>query len=156
MEARTDVQSDAPVVEVASGRAPVVARQPTSVARTIGRYLIGAVFAYCAVNSAIEALDEARDIFTHAPEPLPSIMLFQIGVSLTSVLSAIGVWRRSSWAPRAVIAWGILGATFVALLQPLLGLPRAALPGLLGGAVLLLALTAGVLKFLALDPRNAE
>ena len=138
-------------VEIPSERALITTPRPGSTARTVGRVIIAGLFAYCGINAALEAWSEARDIVMHVPEPLPGILLFQSAVFITSALSAIGTWRRSSWAPRAVTAWGAVGSVFVALLQAMLALPRAALPGLLVGAAFLLAMTAGVVAFLRRD-----
>ena len=157
-ETRSDVRADVTTdarLDGASGGAlittPRPTPRPTGTARTVGRVIIAGLFAYCGCNAAMEAWSEARDIVMHAPEPLPGILLFQSAVFLTSALSAIGTWRRASWAPRAVTAWGTVGSVFVSLLQPMLGLPLAALPGLLVGAALLIAMAAGVVAFLRRD-----
>ena len=123
----------------------------SSAARTVGRVAIVAVLAYCAVNATSQALNEAKDILRHAPEPMPAVMLFQVAVCITSSLSAIGIWRRTRWASRAIITWGIVAATFVGLLQPLLALPLEALPGLLAGSVVLLGLAALFVWFVKRD-----
>ena len=117
----------------------------------IGRVVIAGVLTYCAFNAASEATNEARDILRHAPEPMPAVMLFQIAMAITAALSAVGVWRRTRWASRAVIAWGVVGATFVGLLQPLLALPLEALPGLLAGSVVVLGLAAIFVWFVQRD-----
>lgn len=149
-ETRTDVTADAHV-QIPSERALITTTRPGSTARTVGRVIIAGLFAYCGINAAMEAWSEARDIITHAPEPLPGILLFQSAVFITSASSAIGTWRRASWAPRAVIAWGAVASVFVALLQPMLALPLDARPGLLAGSALLLALAAGAVAFLRRD-----
>lgn len=154
-DSRTDVTADARV-DVASVRASPPTLRRASTARNIGRYVIVCILAFCGYNAALEAWGEARDIVTHAPEPMPGILLFQGAVVITSALSAIGTWRRTTWAPRAVLVWGAVSATFVALLQPMLGLPRDALPGLLAGTAMLLAMTAGFVVFLRRDTTSTS
>ncbi|MBC7841352.1 MAG: hypothetical protein H7099_03540 [Gemmatimonadaceae bacterium] len=152
IETRTDRPSDVRV-DSSSERGSITTLRPTSTPRTVGRVIITALFAYCAFNAAQEAWSEARDIVMRAPEPLPGILLFQTAVMITSAVGAIGIWRRRSWAPRAVMLWGVIGALFVALLQPMLALPHDALPGLLAGSALLLAMAFSVVAFLRRDVR---
>ena len=123
-------------VEAPPERASITPVRTSSTARIIGRVVIVGVFAMSATNAFSEAMNEARDILRHAPDPMPAVMLFQFAVALTSTLSALGTWRRTRWATRAIVAWGLVGGTFVALLQPLLDLPKDALPGLVAGAAL--------------------
>lgn len=121
--------------------------------RTVARVAVVLLFAASGVNAFYEGLNEARDIVTHAPEPLPGVMLFQFAVGLLAAASAIGVWRRASWSHRAIVAWGIVGAVFVALLEFLLKLGADARAGLLSGAAAVLVVSAALAWFARRDRR---
>ena len=142
-------------VEAPPERASITRVRTSSTARIIGRVVIVGVFAMSATNAFSEAMNEARDILRHAPEPMPAVMLFQFAVALTSTLSALGTWRRTRWATRAIVAWGLVEGTFVALLRPLLDLPKDALPGLVAGAASILVIAGAFVWWVKRDQRPA-
>jgi Kef-type K+ transport system membrane component KefB len=110
--------------------------------RPFARWAVAGLLAASAVNAFYQALNEARDIVTRAPEPLPALMLFQFAVGVLATASAVGVWRRSSWSHHAIIAWGLVAAVFVAMLEFLLNLGSDSRAGLLSGAATVLVIAA--------------
>lgn len=122
--------------------------------RPVGHYVVVLALGACAFNALDQGLTQTRELVRHIPTSPVPVIAFQFAVALTSTFAAIGTWRRASWAVRAIVAWGVLGATFVALLQPLLDLPLEALPGLLAGSVMVLAMAAIFAWYVRRDQRR--
>lgn len=141
-------ETDVKATPVPRAIAPAPSR---SALRAVVRGLVTLIFTAAGFNALSSALNEARDIVMHAPEPLPAVMLFQLAIGLLSIASAVGVWRRASWSHLTIAGWGSVGAVFVALLESLLKLGSESRAGLLGGAVTLLAIAAGLAWFAKRD-----
>ena len=124
--------------------------------RLIGRLIATGLLLVSAGNALQQALSEASDILNRTNEPLPKLLAFQSIIALLATAAAIGVWKRTRWSAKMTIAWGIVSATFVALLEFLLDLGADARGGLLTGAALILALAAAIARFAQRDRHIAE
>lgn len=110
--------------------------------RPIGHFFVIAVLLAAAGNALSQVANELRD-----PEPASVVLgLMQAGIGAAALTAVAGLWRRSRWSTAAILAWGVIAAALVVLLQPLLGLDASERNGLLGGAAAVLVIT-GVMCF---------
>jgi hypothetical protein len=83
--------------------------------RTVGHVVTTGLLAINGVNGLAQIGNEIRD-----PESGSlALALLHLAVALCSFAAAFGLWRRASWAPLAVVAWGITCAAMIVLLEPL-------------------------------------
>ena len=122
--------------------------------RSVGRYLVVGVLAYSAGDAFRQAFNEGADLLHKSAEALPGVFAFQTAIGVLAFAACIGVWRRKPWAIRGILAWGVVTATFVALLQPLLNLDPSARAGLYGGSAAILSVAA-LLAWLTQRDRRA-
>lgn len=71
-----------------------------------------------------------------------AIVAWHVVTMATSLACLVSVWRRRSWAPYAVAAWGVANTTLVLAVPFLVNLPKEALPGIWGGAAVVGVLAA--------------
>ena len=128
----------------------------TSMRRPVGLYLVVGALGYCAYNSLDQGVSLGWEAIHRVSTAPVSVIAFQFAVALTSTVSVVGAWRRTPWATRAIVMWGLVAATFVALLQPLLDLPKDALPGLLAAAVCVFVIAGVFVWCVQRDQRTAE
>ncbi len=110
--------------------------------RPYGHFVVIALLLTSSVNAFSQVANEVRD-----PEPgSVALGLMQGGIGAAGLNAVVGLWRRTRWATAAILAWGVIAAALVVLLQPLLGLDASERNGLLIGAAAVLMI-AGVVSF---------
>lgn len=108
--------------------------------RPFGHFAVIALLLASSVNAFSQVANEVRD-----PEPgSVALGLMQGGIGAAGLTAVVGLWRRTRWATAAILAWGVIAAALVVLLQPLLGLDASERYGLFTGAATVLMIT-GVL-----------
>jgi hypothetical protein len=108
--------------------------------RTIGLTLLSIIFGLLSASAFREI---AVYLLSASGDP-PALFALQLVTAATALTSAAGIWRRTPWAPLAILAYGVVAASLVVLLGPLLDLDAEARSGLLGGA-------AGIMAFVLLS-----
>ena len=106
--------------------------------RPRGHLAVIALFIVLFLHAVLEATQRAQD----PTGELAVLLWMQVSEALICLTVLVGLIRRSPWRPIAIVVWGVYSAAFVVALGPVLGLPPAARSGLLGGAAVILALTA--------------
>lgn len=108
--------------------------------RPFGHFVVIATLLASAVNAFSQVANEVRD-----PEPGSVVLgLMQGAIGAAAMTAVVGLWRRARWTTAAILAWGVIAAVLVVLLEPLLGLDASERNGLLIGAATVLMIT-GVL-----------
>jgi peptidoglycan/LPS O-acetylase OafA/YrhL len=84
-----------------------------------GLRILSGIFALLAAAEVIQLIQAAR-----GEHPDPPILLLTHALSgVLAGLAALGLSRRRSWAPGAVLGWGILMAAMLVALGPILDEP---------------------------------
>ena len=108
--------------------------------RPVGLTLLAAVFGLASAS----AIREVADYFMSGRGDPPALVALQVATATTGALAAVGIWRRARWAPLAALSYGVVAATLVVLLGPILDLAAEERKGLWSGA-------AGILVFALLS-----
>ena len=94
------------------------------------QYTLAAVFTAAAASDVLPIVQWLR-----GQDSDPGALVLWHGVTFaTAIACLLAVWRRHSWAPYAVAAWGVANTTLVLAVPFLVNLPKEALPGIWGGA----------------------
>jgi hypothetical protein len=99
------------------------------------------VFTLFGLNAWVQVIDVLAG---GGGDPAALVML-QTLVGTAGIAAGWGTWRRARWAPAAAVSYGVVTATMLASLGPLLDLDAEAMRGIWigAGAVLLFGLWAG-------------
>ena len=106
----------------------------TSARRPRRNTALAIVFALLALNAWAQVI---FSLAGRTSDPWPLVIL-QTLVGATAATAAVGCWRVRSWAGAAALGYGVVGATLVAALGPLLDLAAEDRAGLVTGAMLVL------------------
>jgi peptidoglycan/LPS O-acetylase OafA/YrhL len=101
--------------------------------------ILSGIFVLLAAAEVIQLIQAARG---EHPDP-PVLLLTHALTGVLAGLAAFGLWRRRSWAPWAVVGWGILTAAMLVALGPILGEPGDTWRGYWLAAVVIAAFAAG-------------
>jgi hypothetical protein len=104
-----------------------------------GSRILSGIFVLLAAAEVIQLIQAARG---EHPDP-PVLLLTHVLTGVLAGLAAFGLWRRRSWAPAAVVGWGILTAAMLVALGPILDEPGDAWRGYWLAAVAVAAFAAG-------------
>jgi len=119
--------------------------------RSLARKLLVILFALLALNGFVEA---SRHFIT--PGDVPSELFWlQLTAGMLALASAVGLWRRTLWGAVAIGGWGLVVATMLVLLAPILDLDAQASAGLWPGAVAVL-IVAGLCAWYARRTERQE
>jgi hypothetical protein len=102
--------------------------------RPIGFTILAVVFGLASASAFGEVVNY---LLSRSEDPL-ALFAFQLATATTGLLSAVGIWRRALWAPLAVLSYGVVTATLVSLLGPMLDLAPEERSGLWTGAAAIL------------------
>jgi hypothetical protein len=127
-----------------------------AIRRRIGRIIASGGLLFGANNALHQAWGEASDIINRTGQPLPLVLAFQSTIAVLGAAAAFGVWKRARWSAKMTVAWGVVTASFVALLEWLLDLGAETRGGLLVGAAVILVVAAVIARFASRDQRIAE
>lgn len=83
------------------------------------------------------ALNEARAQLFGAADAPRSLLALQLLMATASIIVVVGVWTRAWWTVRAILAWGVIAAGMLMLLEPILQLGPEVRPGMAIGAAIL-------------------
>jgi peptidoglycan/LPS O-acetylase OafA/YrhL len=103
-----------------------------------GLRIFSGIFVLLAAAEVIQLIQAARG---EHPDP-PVLLLTHALTGVLAGLAAVGLWRSRSWAPAAVVGWGILMAAMLVALGPILDEPGDASRGYWLAAVVVAAFAA--------------
>lgn len=106
----------------------------TSARRPRRNTALAIVFALLALNAWAQVI---LTLTGRSSDPWPLVIL-QTLVGATAATAAVGCWRVKRWAGAAALGYGVVGATLVAALGPLLDLAPEDRAGLVTGALVVL------------------
>jgi peptidoglycan/LPS O-acetylase OafA/YrhL len=107
--------------------------------RMVGLRVLSGIFALFAAAEVIQLIQAGRG---EHPDP-PVLLLTHVLTGVVAGLAAFGLWRGRSWAPVAVLGWGILMVAMLVALGPILDEPGDAWRGYWLAAVVVGAFAAG-------------
>jgi hypothetical protein len=97
------------------------------------------IFGLFAAAELIQLIQAARG---EHPDP-PILLLTHAFTGVLAGLAAFGLWRGRSWAPAAVLGWGVLMTVMLVALGPILDEPGDTWRGYWLAAVVVAAFAAG-------------
>lgn len=109
-----------------------------------GRIVVAIIFALLALNAWLQV---ALVPLGRSDDPT-TLTLLQALIGATAMLAAAGSWSGARWAPAAALSYGIVTGAMIVLLGPLLDLEPDARNGLWFGALVVLAVSAGLAWYL--------
>jgi hypothetical protein len=98
--------------------------------RSLGRVLVAVVSALL----GLVALGQMMRILVGQAGDSRVLAVFQAAMGITAIAVAVGSWRGARWAPVAALIYGVITASMLLSLSPLLNLPPEARGGLASGA----------------------
>jgi hypothetical protein len=105
----------------------------------VGLRVLSGIFALFAAGELIQLIQAARGAH---PDP-PVLLLTHALTGVVAGLAAVGLWRGRSWAPAAVLGWGVLMAAMLVALGPILDEPGETWRGYGLAAVVVAVFAAG-------------
>ncbi len=94
------------------------------------QYTLAAVFTAAAAGDVVLIVQWLRG---QDSDP-GAIVLWHVVTLATAIACLVSVWRRRSWAPYAVAAWGVANTTLVLSVPFLVEVPKEGLPAIWAGA----------------------
>jgi hypothetical protein len=104
--------------------------------RSLGHVLVAIVSALLGLMALGQMV---RILVGQAGDPRP-LVVFQGAMGVTAIAVAVGSWRAAPWAPLAALLYGVITASMLLSLAPMLNLEPEARGGLRTGAATMFAL----------------
>jgi hypothetical protein len=110
----------------------------------MGRILVTLFFAFLCLNAWVQTI---LALFGQSDDPL-LLRTWQLTSGAAAAVAAVGAYRLRRWAPHAVLAYGLITATMIVALGPMLELDESERAGLPMGAAAVAIICAALAFYL--------